>query len=414
MLLRRSKKTYIVMALTIGLCLGLITNLAYAVANDTEVVNQLRSSGFTENMIHKIMARDGSQKTTTLSKRERIYPDEKPVPAGELGSEDIVPVTMIAQADTTVPAGDSGRNSKSKDRILTIEELYGKDLYQEDKGFVKPVVLREESSYYPGITAPNLKGSTGLFNLTSAYCLPKGKFAFGTHFVYNAITRQNDKDINFLTGEYARQYYIPVTATFGILDSLELGFVFPGQNWTINASELKPTNDSGSGMGDAEMRMKYKLPISTDSKSSLALGFGAKFPTADKETMYVMGATEEADYEIYGVLSQALSHANVHINIGYTFTGDPRSARAGEKIYIDDKFKYDIGVDFSKVEDLTLSFELNGENWGAMGSKLEFTPGVRTVVREAFVVEAGLPITIFNDQEFGYDFKAIMGASYIF
>jgi hypothetical protein len=49
-----------------------------------------------------------------------------------------------------------------------------------------------------------------------------------------------------------------------------------------------------------------------------------------------------------------------------------------------------------------------------MGSKLEFTPGVRTIVRDSFIIEAGLPITIFNDEEFGYDFKAIMGASYIF
>jgi hypothetical protein len=262
--------------------------------------------------------------------------------------------------------------------------------------------------------APNLQGNTGLFNLTSAYTLNKGSFAFGTHFVYSNITRQNDKSINFLSGEYARQYYIPINATFGVTDELEMAFTFPGQSWKINASELTPSSDDGSGMGDVIMRTKYRLPIQSNSKSALAMGFGVKFPTADRSTMYVMGATEEADYEIYGVLSQALSHANVHIDLGYIFTGDPRSARAGEKLYIDDKFRYNIGADFSRSEELTISFELNGENWGSMGSKLEFTPGVRTLVNEKFIVEAGLPITIFNDEEFGYDFKAIMGASYLF
>jgi len=371
-----------------------------------DVVKQLRESGFTEDMIQKIMAKNGGKVTTTgTNSKESVYPDVKSESAlSTESSVDTVPPNMIAQANT----------GKKKKKVLTIEELYGDDLYQNAEQSVKPAILRPETTYYPGILSTNLSGSTGLFQLTTAYCLPRGKFAFGTHFVYNTITRQNDKDINFLTGEYAREYYIPITATFGILDNLELGFSFPGQSWKINASELKPSNDSGSGMGDVEMRMKYKLPIQESSKSSLAIGFGTKFPTADKEEMYVMGATGEADYEIFGVLSQALSHANVHINVGYVFTGDPKSARAGENLYIDDKFKYNIGVDFSKMDDLTLSFELNGENWGAMGSKLEFTPGIRTLVRDSFVVEAGLPITIFNDEEFGYDFKAIMGATYIF
>ncbi len=422
-------KRVILFALAAGLMLTAAAPPARA--EDAEVVAQLRASGFDEGMIKKILAR-GAPDRAARPKKERIYPDEKPVVPLEGLSEDYIPATLVAQADTTSdagsgskkkegaapapakPAGDTGKNAKSKDRVLTIEELYGKNLYQEDEGLVKPVVLREETKYWPGILAPNLHGSAGLFNTTSAYCLPKGKFAFGTHLVHNTITRYNDKDVNFLSGESARQFYIPATGTFGVMDALELAFVFPGQNWRINASELKPQNDSGSGMGDVKMRMKYKLPVSADAKSALAIGFGAKFPTADKETMYVMGATEEADYEMFGVLSQALTNANVHIDLGYVFTGDPRSARAGEKLYIDDKFRYNLGVDFSRTEDLTVSFELNGENWGAMGSKLEFTPGVRTKVNDEFVVDAALPITIFNDMEYGYDFKAILGASYVF
>lgn len=395
-------------------------------AQDEEVVAQLRASGFDEPMIKKIMAKQAPE-SAVKPKKERIYPDEKPLPPLAGLTEDYIPANLVAQAETTSdakpaskspdaakPAGDTGRDAKSKDRVLTIEELYGKNLYQEDEGIVKPVVLREETKYYPGVLGPNIHGSMGLFNLTSAYCLPKGKFSFGTHLVYNPITKYNDKDVNFLGGEYARQFYIPATGTFGVMDALELAFVFPGQNWKINASELKPSNDAGSGMGDVKMRMKYKLPVSADSKSALAMGFGAKFPTADKETMYVMGATEEADYEIFGVLSQALTNANVHIDLGYLFTGDPRSARAGEKLYIDDKFRYNLGVDFSRTEDLTVSFELNGENWGAMGSKLDFTPGVRTKVNDEFMVDAALPISVFNDMEYGYNFKAIMGASYVF
>lgn len=405
-----------------------------ALAEDVEVVAQLRASGFDEGMIKKILAR-GAPESAVKAKKERIYPDEKPVPTLEGLSEDYIPDNLVAQAGTTAtdagsgkkkeaqaakpadkakPAGDSGKNAKSKDRVLTIEELYGKNLYQEDEGVVKPVVLREETKYWPGVLGPNIDGSTGLFYTTSAYSLPKGKFAFGTHLVHNTISRYNNKDVNFLSGESARQFYIPATGTFGVMDALELSFVFPGQNWNINASEIKPSNDSGSGMGDVKMRMKYKLPVSTDSKSALALGFGAKFPTADKETMYVMGATEEADYEMFGVLSQALTNANVHIDLGYVFTGDPRSARAGEKLYIDDKFRYNLGVDFSRTEDLTISFELNGENWGAMGSKLDFTPGVRTKVNDEFIVDAALPINVFNDEEYGYNFKAILGGSYIF
>ena len=410
---------------------------AFAAPTDDDVAGQLRSSGFDEAMIRKIMAQNGTAPAAS-PRKESIYPDEKPiVQSGGIAelSEDYVPADLVAQAGTlnsdagtagaasgqktksagkAKPAGDSGKDAKSKDRVLTIEELYGKNLYQEDEGIVKPALLREETKYFPGVLGPNLAGNMGLFYLTSAYCMPKGKFAFGTHLVYNTITRYNDTDVNFLSGEYAREYYFPATGTFGVMDQLELAFTFPGQSWKINASELTPKSGSGSGMGDVQMRLKYKLPVATDAKSSMAMGFGTKFPTADKESMYVMGATEEADYEIFGVLSQALTNANVHIDLGYIFTGDPRSERAGEKLYIDDKFRYNLGVDFSRTEDLTLSFELNGENWGSMGSKLQFTPGVRTKVNDEMIVDAALPVTIYNDYEYGYDFKAIMGASYLF
>jgi len=426
-------KKFFLFLLALGfLCVITLTpHLLYA---KDAVEEQLRDSGFTDDMIQKIMKKntDNVYKQKT---KEKIYPEIKSTPAdkssADKSADELLADTILVAENTTgeqTTASDASpaktaskkkdKDSKKKDgkstQVLSVDELYGGNLYTEDDSDIKKIKARDEKLYYPGVLSSCISGTTGLFYTQTAHTLKKGQFNIGGHMIYNEISKQNDNKISFLNDEYAHQYYFPINVTVGALDNFELGFTFPGQSWKINCSSLKPTNDSGSGSGDINMNMKYKLPMQPESPTSLAVGFGVKFPTADKKTMYVMGATGEADYNVFAALSQKLTSANVHINMGYTSTGDPRSTSASQTLYVDDKFYYNLGVDFSKTDDMTLSFELNGENWGAMGTKLDFTPGIRTRVNKDLILGAALPVSLYNDQEYGYAFKFIMGATYMF
>ena len=427
------KRNFLVLTVLI---IGLALCAPWGAASAKDAVEeQLRDSGFNDDMIQKIMKKN-TDNTLKKASKEKVYPALKPSP-GDMTSADksadelLADTILIAEntAGDSATASDAGakmpakkdgakKEASKKDgkstQVLSVDELYGGNLYTEDDSDVKKIKARDEKIYYPGVISSSISGTTGLIYTQTAHTLKKGQFNIGGHIIYNTISKQNNNKISFLNDEYAHQYQFPINVTVGALDNFELGFIFPGQSWKINCSSLKPQNDSGSGMGDIGMKMKYKLPMQPESPTSLAIGWGVKFPTADKKTMYVMGATGEADYDVFAALSQKLSSANVHINLGYTSTGDPRSNQDGLRLFVDDKFIYNLGVDFSKTDDLTLSFELNGENWGAMGTKLDFTPGLRTRVNKDLVIDAALPVSFYNDQEYGYNFKFIMGATYMF
>lgn len=427
------RKAVLVLAALVAVALVASPVRSYA---KEAVEDQLKDSGFSDDMIRKIMNKNVDN-TMKAKKKEKIYPDVKPTPAEKTSADktadEMLADTILIAENTANPEGAKTASDatpapakkakkeeapKKKDgkgsQVMTVDELYGGNLYTEDDSDIKKIKARDEKLYYPGVLSSCLLGTTGLIYTQTAHTLKKGQFNIGGHIVYNQISKQNDNKITLLSGEYAQQYYFPITATVGALDNFELGFVFPGQSWKIDCSSMRPQKDSGSGMGDINMRMKYKLPMQPESPTSLALGWGVKFPTADKKTMYVMGATGEADYDVFAALSQKLSSANVHINLGYMSTGDPTSSQAGQRLYVDDKFYYNVGADFSKSDDLTLMFELNGENWGAMGTKLDFTPGIRTRINRDLVIDAALPVSFYNDQEFGYNFKFLMGATYTF
>jgi len=422
------KSFFVLIALIVSFALMAPGGAAYS---KDAVEEQLRDSGFNDDMIQKIMNKN-TDNTLKKSAKEKVYPALKPSPGDKSApikaADELLADTILIAENTAgdgATASDAGakvpaakKSAPKKDgkstQVLSVDELYGGNLYTEDESDVKKIKARDEKIYYPGVISSSITGTTGLIYTQTAHTLKKGQFNIGAHIVYNTISKQNNNKISFLNDEYAHQYQFPINVTVGALDNFELGFIFPGQSWKINCSSLKPQNDSGSGMGDIGMKMKYKLPMQPESPTSLAVGWGVKFPTADKKTMYVMGATGEADYDVFAALSQKLSSANVHINLGYTSTGDPRSSQAGQRLFVDDKFVYNLGVDFSKTDDLTLSFELNGENWGAMGTKLDFTPALRTRVNKDLILDAALPVSFYNDQEYGYNFKFIMGATYMF
>jgi len=421
------KSFFVLIAMIVGFAIVCPSGAAYS---KDYMEEQLRDSGFNDDMIQKIMKKN-TDNAFKKSAKEKVYPALKPSPgdksSADKSADELLADTILiadsasgdaataSDAGAKLPSkkGAAAKNGKST-QVLSVDELYGGNLYTEDDSDVKKIRARDEKIYYPGIISSSISGTTGLIFTQSAHTLKKGQFNIGGHIIYNTISKQNDNKISFLNDEYAHQYQFPINVTVGALDNFELGFIFSGQSWKINCSSLRPQNDSGSGMGDIGMKMKYKLPMQPESPTSLAVGWGVKFPTADKKTMYVMGATGEADYDVFAALSQKLSSANVHINLGYTSTGDPRSSQAGQRLFVDDKFIYNLGVDFSKTDDLTLSFELNGENWGAMGTKLDFTPGLRTRVNKDLILDAALPVSFYNDQEYGYNFKFIMGATYMF
>ena len=58
--------------------------------------------------------------------------------------------------------------------------------------------------------------------------------------------------------------------------------------------------------------------------------------------------------------------------------------------------------------------EVNGQDWGAEGLKIDVTPGLRYTPTENFAFEVGVPVSVTNDQRYGYNYKLMFGVTTFF
>ena len=58
--------------------------------------------------------------------------------------------------------------------------------------------------------------------------------------------------------------------------------------------------------------------------------------------------------------------------------------------------------------------EVAGEDWGAEGNKVDIIPGLRYSPTENFSFEVAVPISVTNDQRFGYNYRLVLGLNTFF
>jgi hypothetical protein len=226
---------------------------------------------------------------------------------------------------------------------------------------------------------PTYLGDTGLFHLSSAYTLPKGKFSFSL-FRDNLDRDPNDQDISIHGASLA----------FGATSRLELFGNFGIQN-RIDADALgQPGFVSDfpfvaspwqTGVGDLKLGFKYKiLDDYLGSAVGLALRGYVKIPTADERKGLGTGKFSTGGNL---VLSRHLGRVvDLHGSIGYEVNQDPDGVEIGNA------FKWGVGLNIPCCGFVQLQAEVTGASYS--GADFEQTNPVDFVVGPLIWIKPGL------------------------
>ncbi len=224
---------------------------------------------------------------------------------------------------------------------------------------VKTWVIQIDGKDYEAHPAtPAYDGSTGLFHLSTAYTLPKGRASFSL-FRDNLDRDPKDEDISVHGG----------TLAFGVTSRLELALSFGFQN-RIDADALfQPgyVNDYPfvstpwqTGAGDLKIGAKYKmLDDYLGDPVALAVRGFVKLPTADEKKGL---GTGKRSMGVDMMMSKSLGRAaDIHGSLGYQWNSDPDSPRS---IDIANAFKWGVGINLPACSNIQLQAELTGSKYG--------------------------------------------------
>jgi outer membrane protein OmpA-like peptidoglycan-associated protein len=227
---------------------------------------------------------------------------------------------------------------------------------------------------------PAYEGDTGLFHLSSAYTLPKGRASFSL-FRDNLDRDPKDLDIS-IHG---------LSLAFGATDRLEIFGNFGWQN-RIDADALfQPgfANDYPfvstpweTGAGDVKLGLKYGiLDDYRGDAVGLALRGYVKLPTADEEKGLGTGKLSGgADF----ILSKSLNRAaDLHAAVGYEFNSDPDDVDIGNAI------KWGVGINVPACRIFQIHAEVTGKIYSG-DDDFEQTNPVDLVVGPVFWFRPGI------------------------
>lgn len=257
------------------------------------------------------------------------------------------------------------------------------------------------------VLACNYNGLTGLIRTTSADLSKEGSFKMGVHSSWFDLDRVYDRVL--ATGESGNMLEMPIFFDYAVTDDLEIAYIVPVIDYTIKSRILWNQDVSESGVGDSKLSFKYRVFDNPKYQMRGAFGLGFKFPTGNDDKGLGTGKT---DFEIYAAFSKNFEKIIGHLNIGYVMTGDPNT-----QFYPDglaDKFYYNIGVEYPHTHNVTVMAEINGEDQGSEGMSVDVTPGIRYTPTENFAFDLAVPVSVTNDQRYGYNYKVMLGLTTFF
>ena len=257
------------------------------------------------------------------------------------------------------------------------------------------------------VLACNMGGYTGLIETVSADVSKAGSFKLGFHSSWYDVERVYDRSLS--NNESGDMLTIPLYFNYAVTDDLEVVYTIPIVDYTIKSRILWKEDISESGCGDSTLGFKYKIFDNPAYQTRGAIGLGFKFPTGNDDKGL---GTGETDFTIYTAFSKNFERIVAHLNLGYTMTGDPNT-----RFYPDglaDKFFYNIGIEYPHTHNVTVMAEIAGEDWGAEGARVDVIPGLRYTPTENFSFEIGVPISVTNDQRYGYNYRLVLGLNTFF
>ncbi len=329
----------------------------------------------------------------------------------------------ISSSNSSLPSISSQKSSKSTAKN---KSKGGNEVYSQDSVSLPPVTtlpVPSRTALPPlysdtmmtvpieecctRVLACNLTGYTGLIETISADVSKAGSFKMGFHTSWFDIDRVYDRTLS--NNESGDMLTIPLYFNYALTDDLEVVYNIPIVDYTIKSRILWKNDISESGCGDSTLGFKYKVFDNPNYQARGAIGIGFKFPTGSDDKGL---GTGETDFTIFTAFTKNYERIVGHINLGYTMTGDPNT-----QFYPDglaDKFFYNVGIEYPHTHNVTVMAEVAGEDWGAEGNKVDIIPGIRYSPTENFSFEVAVPISVTNDQRFGYNYRLVLGLNTFF
>ena len=208
--------------------------------------------------------------------------------------------------------------------------------------------------------APTYDGDTGLFRLSSAYTIPKGKFSFGLfRDNYDRDPKGVDLSVHGFNLSYGVTDKLQIFGNLGIQNRVRLNYAFePGFNNLVPFG----TEHWTTGFGDAKLGLKYAfLNDYRGDAVGLALRGVVKLPTASDTDGLGTGKTAfAADL----VLSKTINYgADLHASVGYEINSDP------DGIDLPNAFRWGVGLNVPACRIFQLQAEVTGRSYSSTTPK---------------------------------------------
>ena len=231
---------------------------------------------------------------------------------------------------------------------------------------------------------PAYEGDTGLFHLSSAYTLPKGKASFSL-FRDNLDRDPRDVDasthgLNVAVGATSR---LELFGKIGIQDRVATRNLT--QSGFVNDFPFAGTQATSPGWqtGFGDVKLGLKLNMLDDYRGQgvgLALKGAIKLPTADEKKGLGTGKTSGG---VDLILSKHLNRkADIHASLGYEINSDP------DDLNLANALKWGVGLNLPSCRKLALQAELTGKKYSS--AAFDQTNPVDLIVGAVFWIKPGI------------------------
>jgi outer membrane protein OmpA-like peptidoglycan-associated protein len=265
------------------------------------------------------------------------------------------------------------------------------------------IVTVGETRYEIHPATPTYGGDTGLFHLSSAYTLQKGRVSFS---LFRDNLDRDPKDIDASTHGLSLGFgatsRLEVFGNIGLQQRNDVDGLFqPGYvNDFPYAGRQASSPGWQTGVGDVKLGLKYKaLDDYLGDAVGLAVRGFVKIPTADEAKGLGTGKLSAgADL----ILSKTLGYVvDIHGSVGYQINSDPDALTVGTTTIaapdIGNAFKWGVGLNLPCCKILQLQAEVTGSVYS--GADFKQTNPVDLVVGPMLWIKPGVfirPAVSFN------------------
>jgi outer membrane protein OmpA-like peptidoglycan-associated protein len=280
---------------------------------------------------------------------------------------------------------------------------------QEAEGKLKTVKPEEVKTWTQNIdgkdwsmrlATPSYEGDTGLFRLSSAYVLPKGKGAFSLfRDNYDRDPKGIDFSIHGLNAAYGVSDRVEIFGQVGLQNRLKVNYI--SQPGFYNELPFAGVDGWETGFGDIKLGAKFAiLDDYRGDGVGLALRGLVKFGTADEAKGL---GTGKAGGALDLILSKNLNYkADLHASIGYEFM-------SADDVEIGNAFKWGVGLNIPACEKWTIQAEITGKSYS--DADFDQTSPVDLVIGPVIWIKPGLFIRPAWSYALSYDARGIGGST---